>query len=265
MPETKYRMSEELACPSEEQKLSWLRSNLPVIVQPVHDCQNGFDFLCAFVEFIPKADAWTAELRLVYRGEGSYSRQDKKVLNPVGSWLYRSFNYLSFGRTCDINQIAFEGIRFDPKKDELPWKCVSTVDWNGPQEWSKGTKKDVLLHYSLVHHYHLEAEFDGWEKQENSRPILFINTGNHLHGPEDANPELKKVRFERYPVFEGDPDDAEDFGKVLVPHRCNMLTCCRWRGCCCLGHLRRHHHIKLALEDFKELAVWPDTPFAIFN
>jgi hypothetical protein len=147
-----------------------------------------------------------------------------------------------FRRTVDIDQLCFEGadVAGDEKSDSSePWKSMSTEDYNGEQIWNRGVKGEFCCFYALNYHYDLDAGFSQWSKyQDSTRPILNLNTNNHLHGPEDRNPDLKKHVWAEYPVWEGNADDAELFGRTLAVHKCNLFSCFRSNICCCLQKLR---------------------------
>lgn len=185
--------------------------------------------------------------------------------NRFGTWLYRSFNYFSYGRTADIDDLTFKGISFDPDASDL-WQSIHTSDHCGNQTWSQGSKTDFCTFYSLMHHYnadvarselelaspaevvkaleqganvHEPLHFHDWKKGHNlysasvteekapgawfQRPILYLNTQNHLWGQRDLNPRLSKRMWYNYPVFFGNRADAEVYAQKHVPVKSNFF------------------------------------------
>jgi hypothetical protein len=144
----------------------------------------------------------------------------------------------------------------EKESSSQPWNSISTEDYNGEQIWNRGVKGDFCCFFSLNYHYDLDAAFELWGKYEGgTRPILNLNTNNHLHGPEDRNPELLKHQWTSYPVFEGNADDAELYGRAVAVHKCNLLSCFRASWCCCLKHLQPDH---VDPDYFVELPVFED-------
>jgi hypothetical protein len=228
--------SAELTSFSTSDRLTWLRNNLPVIVQPECDIKAGFALVGVFV----RSEGNKIHLRIIYEGEGSYDRRPKRkeILNSFGTLIYRSFNYFTYRRTADIDQLCFENVDFNGVKENA-WKSLSTTDYNGEQSWNRGLKKDFCFCYSFTYHYNLEAEYSKWGKYgDTSRPILYLNTCNHLHGPEDKNPDLSKKFWLDYPVWEGDSQAAELYARNICVHKKNLFSCFRESWCCCCQKLR---------------------------
>lgn len=170
---------------SKSQK-AWLRLSLPIFAQPLVDISKGNGLVGTFVKFEGNA----CHIRVIYEGESTYNRYDPYKENRFGAFLYRSFNYLQYRRTADINQLCID---FDEPSgsNKNIWNSIWSVDGSGIQSWNRGTKRDCCFVYSLMHHYDFEIDFEDWEK-ESSRPIVYLNTGNHLMGSTDLNPQMDK-------------------------------------------------------------------------
>jgi hypothetical protein len=60
----------------------------------------------------------------------------------------------------------------------------------------------------LVRHFHRLVDSDQLELQ-GRRPVIYINTWNHLFSEKDNNPELPKLKYSIYPGYTGARSDAE--------------------------------------------------------
>lgn len=253
-------------------EIAWLRRCLPVFVQPDVDIANGNGLVKVFFQFERQEDSGQLYCRLciVFAGESSYNRVKEVVENTCATVLYRSFNRRTYKRTADINYMEFrcvciEGrgcvahrsssqtcscvsssrrrnVNLDPNA-AVPWTSVFSQDHGGEQQWSQGAKKDVGNWFSLMHHYRVEAAVESWTLRANShRPLVYLNTCNHMIGERDNNPQLSKHEWVEYPFEEGDAEDAFRYVVDHVPTKCNLYSClCFWRarnggGCC-----DRHH------------------------
>lgn len=199
-------------------KLLWLQHNLPVFIQPQFDIRQGNSLRAVFVDFTNDY----VDVSVVYDGEASYNRYHKSVLNVMGSLIYRTFNMLVYGRTADV-----ESLIYDTRHHPTTWDMIYVRDGNGEQNWNNG---DILKlsTFSIFHHYKTTIWRNNWTLYPNTtRPIVYSNTCNHLHGPIDMNPELDMYVSDTYPVYEGNRKDAERFGQTHCRIDFNLITCCR--------------------------------------
>lgn len=68
------------------------------------------------------------------------------------------------------------------------------------------------------------------------RPIIYLNTMNHLMGIENRNKNLAKTIWESFPVFRGTKDDADFFAKAYIPYKPNLFCCfAETCFCCCFN------------------------------
>ena len=181
------------------------------------------------------------------KGEASYNRQSPQHLNRLGTILYRSYNYFQYKRTADINLMVFRGINLDPSAAK-PWKSIWTIDHCGEQTWSRGSRANFLYFYSLDLHYEKEISFEDWKLLETHehepiqppspsapspssqqasyhaicRPLVYLNTNNHLIGATDHNPALPKKYWKHYEVWLGSRNDAEHFARTHLPVKWNL-------------------------------------------
>eukprot|EP00242_Pyramimonas_sp_CCMP2087_P008007 CAMPEP_0198199666 /NCGR_PEP_ID=MMETSP1445-20131203/2885_1 /TAXON_ID=36898 /ORGANISM="Pyramimonas sp., Strain CCMP2087" /LENGTH=276 /DNA_ID=CAMNT_0043869551 /DNA_START=254 /DNA_END=1084 /DNA_ORIENTATION=+ len=217
-------------------EMAWLRQCLPIILQPKLDIQNGYGLVRIFFNFrheVLNNFELICELELVYEGEGCYSRPKPTLHNDCATYGYRAKNLHQYGRTGDINHMQFRGVNVSGTGQ--PWRSVYTVDSSGDQSWSQGNGGDCFSWFSIMKHYQKEVAYDEWQRR-GDRPLLYVNTFNHMMGPRDSNPKMQKFHYERYAVSRGTRDDAERFVKTLLPVKPNfysMMAC--WLWCSILG------------------------------
>jgi hypothetical protein len=207
-----------LNVPDDSFKMEWLRNNLPVMVQPKIDTLTGNRFRAMFVDFKPHY----VHLRTIYDGEASYNRYHKSIINQFGSLLYRTFNMLVYRRTADV-----ESLIYDTRQSPKGWDMIYVRDSNHTQNWNRG---DVLqlFTFSIFYHYKTTAWFNEWELYPGTtRPIVYSNTCNHLHGPKNMNEDMEMKIWDTYPVYEGGYDEAERYAQTVCNVDFNLITCCR--------------------------------------
>ena len=81
----------------------------------------------------------------------------------------------------DIKHLAYEGCRLTSLAEEVrdgpplstssspapsSWRSLHTWDGSGSQRWSRGDKRTFLYFYSLVHHFDLRVQREGWRGWE---------------------------------------------------------------------------------------------------
>ena len=135
----------------------WMLRNAPVLVQPSFDISHGNGLLCGFYHFSP--DSSTVVVSLVYEGEASWEVRHPTAVNAFGSLLYRTHNYRTYGRTADIDHIAYHGCvlqqqvgqggqvsgkQGEDSAGQPDWQLLHTTDFSGLQSWSRGSKARFL-------------------------------------------------------------------------------------------------------------------------
>lgn len=95
--------------------------------------------------------------------------------------------------------------------DGSSWLTIFTPDYCKTQVWNKGDRKNFRSEFQ---EYSTIIPRSAWEFYPNtSRPMLFVNTWNHLHGPINLNPDLQMTTWTTYPVYVG---NAEQFIKTVI-------------------------------------------------
>ncbi|CAI5461106.1 unnamed protein product [Closterium sp. Yama58-4] len=164
------------------------------------------------------ADDLLCELVVVYEGEASYRRQNPYQVNHMATFFYMSFNKIVFGRTADIDYLTVTGVNLSLDPSRKPWRSVRTTDHCGTQTWSQGNKADLAWWLSLFHHYTVDVPYEELQKDEQAkhRPIIYVNTANHLMGETNANPEFPLTTWKHYPLHRGGPPEAELFARRSI-------------------------------------------------
>lgn len=212
-------------------ELAWLRRCLPIFVQPQVDVDNGNGLVKVFFRF--ERDDATARLDcklcIVFAGEASYNRIIPARENCIATLFYRTFNRRTYKRTADINYMEFHNVDLT-LESSTPWASVFTVDHGGEQTWAQGDKADVCCWFSLMHHYREDVGYAEWHK-DGHRPLVYLNTCNHMIGERDNNASLAKREWSDYAFQLGDAEDAFHYAVAHVPTKCNLYSlCCFWKA-----------------------------------
>ncbi|GJP50113.1 hypothetical protein CLOM_g9253 [Closterium sp. NIES-68] len=164
------------------------------------------------------ADDLLCELVVVYEGEASYRRLKPHQVNHMATFFYMSFNKLVFGRTADIDYLTITGVNLSLDPNLKPWRSVRTTDHCGTQTWSQGNKANLAWWLSLFHHYTVDIPYDKLQKDEEAehRPVIYVNTANHLMGETNANPHFPLTTWRHYPLHRGGPPEAELFARKSI-------------------------------------------------
>jgi len=150
----------------------WLQANLPVFVQCNVDIIHGNKLLAVFYWF--SEDSSVCTLKLIYECESSFSCRNYLNYNSFGSYCYRSWNYLNYLRTADVDYLQFTGVDLRNKS----WTHLNTRDFSADQTFNVGNKlSSFLLNYSLVYHYFIDLKQCYW-KPYNDPNSNSINIGN---------------------------------------------------------------------------------------
>lgn len=171
--------------------------------------------------------------------------EKKEKENMFATFLYRSYNRKMYGRTADIDYLEYKDVSFS--RCAMPWKSIFTTDHAGNQGWSAGDIGNVLSWFSLMRHYSKTVTYDKWQKyQSTHRPLLYVNTCNHMWGEVDHNPDLIKHVWSRYHFQEGDNHDALEFAQKYIPTKWNLYSifcfCFARNGGRCCDRISQHEN-----------------------
>lgn len=78
----------------------------------------------------------------------------------------------------------------------------------------------------MMHHYKADIHYKSWKKgtSQSHRPIVFLNTCNHLIGEYDINVSLTKFEWSDYPIAPGNFEGANAYAKMHIPTKCNLYS-----------------------------------------
>jgi hypothetical protein len=161
-----------------------------------------------------------------------------------------------YGRTADIKRITFHQVNIDfdfasakiTKDDQhrlkvdsnsvLPWHHVTSPDFSFAQSFRAGDAVHCCFcgfeWFAFYKHYAHSQTIEDWSLLESYRPLLHLNTCNHMFSPHDNNPDLPKHMYTTYPVLKGSRATAEIFGRHFVPNRPHLwMPCLYARAQCC--------------------------------
>ncbi|PNV75756.1 surface adhesion protein Lsa23 [Leptospira inadai] len=145
--------------------------NLPVLIQPEKDILAGNGLLTTYCksEITPSG----VELRI------TYVFQDEIHPNLMKDFFYRIYRRFKYGRTADIESIR---VKLNPEGN------LSEIDLTNVYSSDQIFLQDPVEHYDSILKP-TQMEF------RNLRPVLFVNTWNHMFGEKDTNPDLPKMEI----------------------------------------------------------------------
>ena len=221
-----------------EEQWKWVKACAPIFVQPRIDVQKN-PLLAVFFDFQVHG---SCEVILILAGESSYSSRHVCHENRIATIFYRSHNYRTYGRTCDVNYLEYQGVSLN----QQDWSHLFTTDYSGQQTWAHGHRGHIPWWFTLMRHYRATVPLGEWEylSEFQSRPLVFMNTCNHLMSEKDTNPSLEKTLWIHYPCFLGTKADALKFAKDKVPTK---------------AHLWRNHSHQLLISSYDQFLV--EKPF----
>ena len=168
---------------------------LPIFAVPVQDGQQGNGIEAVFVHVAGDQ----VELQVVFRDE-----DHPNLVVDLGYDLYRWYEY---HRVHDVEGLRYDYRDFSGSDAPLPQVLAFPGTYSGQQEW------DVFLAE------HESAQFDAsafeWQA---GRPVIYLNTWNHLYSNANNNDQLSLEFVADYPIYKGDRGAVQQlFEDVWVP------------------------------------------------
>ena len=189
---------------------------LPVVKQPLADTiNNGVVRIYADTTHgLKTVNCW-----VVFRCEDAVNHLGTP--DPFVSSLYHAYNFRTFGRTADLESFTIEYDKFGAASG------VSFGSYSGSQHWSHGCGEIKVGSAVLHSEVSPIVIFDDGLKQdpdempiervdtENGRPVVFVNTPNHLMSTTDTNEGKFEFRsYESPSLFKvGGMHKAEEYAK----------------------------------------------------
>ncbi|GAQ92068.1 hypothetical protein KFL_009160040 [Klebsormidium nitens] len=198
-----------------ERERAWLARCAPIFMQPEVDVRKGNGLVKLFFEFQHDGQGrLCCDLVVVLESEESYPRFNLEARNPIATTFYRSFNKLKFGRTADLNYLTFRGVDLQPESP-LPWASIYSFDHSGDQSLMHGNKGSCGPWFSLFYHYKKDVSYGEWQRK-GDRPLVYLNTQNHMMGEVNRNPDLPLKAWETYLLGVGSQATAEAYARHHV-------------------------------------------------
>ncbi|RHX80191.1 surface adhesion protein Lsa23 [Leptospira yasudae] len=173
--------------PTFSPNLECSEKEIPLLIQPEHDIEDGNRLEVVYCNQRETPSGKRIELSLVFQDE-RHPAKWKDVLYRI----YRGFKY---GRNKDIESFR---LQFS-KTGELSTVHLKNV-YSGEQRFNE----DPVQHFDSV----LKAE---QLRKEEGKPVLFINTWNHMFSEKDQNPELAKKKLQGIELRTGSREELDAF------------------------------------------------------
>lgn len=161
---------------------------LPVLQVPRLDLDRGISVAGAFVS---RRSAQDVEVTILFEDEA----------HPIGllDRVYRAIRWRKHHRVMDIETIHYRG-------------GLAAIDLDDVYAGAQRFDVTVARHENGVFP---RAEFE----LRGGRPVLYVNTWNHLFGPRPTNPDLEQVAVADYPVYAGSRADCEALFEAVYEGR----------------------------------------------
>ena len=184
--------------PAAPLRLDLIRENnvLPVFVIPKKDGEvYGNKIEAVFVS----DDQDRTEITVVF--------SDESHPNRIVDKLYRTYRYFRHGRTKDVESFYLKYSIPALNQCEIPDSIEFPGSYSAAQQWNR----------FFQHHYHHETVLQEFQTLA-GRPIIYINTWNHLFSEQDTNAKISlddTLLVLDYPMYIGSRKDVE---KIIKGH-----------------------------------------------
>ncbi|TGM57835.1 surface adhesion protein Lsa23 [Leptospira adleri] len=160
---------------------------LPIFVQPENDIDDGNSLEVVYCSARETPSGKRIELSLVF--------QDERHPSPWKDFVYRIYRKFRYGRSKDIESLR---VQFSEKGE---WSAIHLKNvYSGDQTFDA----DPVSHLDSI----LKPDL---MKLENKRPILYVNTWNHMFSETDRNPGLPKKTWSDFEIRFGTREDLDGF------------------------------------------------------
>ncbi|MBM9577924.1 hypothetical protein JWG45_12275 [Leptospira sp. 201903070] len=160
---------------------------LPIFVQPRKDIDDGNSLEVVYCSARETSSGKRIELSLVFR--------DERHPSPWKDFIYRIYRKFRYGRSKDIESLR---VQFSQKGE---WSAIHLKNvYSGDQTFDTDPVKhlDSILKPDLM-------------KLEKKRPILYVNTWNHMFSETDQNPTLEKKTLSDFEIRFGAREALDNF------------------------------------------------------
>ncbi|MBM9500570.1 hypothetical protein JWG44_09960 [Leptospira sp. 201903071] len=160
---------------------------LPIFVQPENDIADGNPLEVVYCSARETQSGKRIELSLVFR--------DERHPSPWKDFIYRIYRKFRYGRSKDIESLRIQ------LSQSGEWNAIHLKNvYGGDQVFNS----DPVEHFDSI----LKP---GPVTLEGKRPILFVNTWNHMFSEKDSNPSLSKKKVADYEIRFGTREALDGF------------------------------------------------------
>ncbi len=173
---------------------------LPIFLLPEIDIKNGNELVAVFISKRQKNEL---SITVIFKDEDHPS--------AITDFLYDIYRRFKYHRTMDVETFYY---RY-PEKNDKGIPIPKSIYFHGTYS------KNQIFSPKSVKHYTADIPFESFLKSKNPlckkkkidtlfpRPLIFINTWNHMFGERNNNLNLKLVTIANYPVYYGNREDVE--------------------------------------------------------
>ncbi len=203
----------------------------PIFLQPSIDLPRN-EIKAVFVD-----ESSPRLYSVVFAGEDAVDACSDQICD-VATTFYKAYNKVSWGRMADIERfhIAFSNgkpnkLRLDSFSKEQTWfhgdaKPFVIPDDTIPRIVGK-VIEDVCGRIPKIvqfeDSYSVDFDWDNVETVPSGRPMIYVNTPNHLFGVKNNNEGMKLTAVSDYAFYMGGDADAEDYARKHIDHEPNEL------------------------------------------
>ncbi len=154
----------------------------PIFILPADDSRNSISSV--FINQTCSGDRLTSEITVVF--------SDEDHPNGLIDLLYDGYRQMKYGRSADVETFTIHSQHGVIEK--IDFKHVYAAD--------------QTFYFAQVQHYDATPAGSTFE-YEGNRPVIYINTWNHMFSETDNNPALQKLIIRTYPTYPGSRMDVE--------------------------------------------------------
>ncbi len=186
---------------------------LPVFLLPEVDIKNGNGLVAVF---IAKTQGNDLSITVIFKDEDHPS--------PITDFFYDIYRRFKYHRTMDVETFFYkyngkrrenESSKTTKSREKFSVPIPTSISF--PRTYSK----DQIFFCKNVKHYSADIPFNNFlimksepcKKKKSGerypRPLIFVNTWNHMFGERNNNLDLKLATIANYPVYYGSREDVE--------------------------------------------------------
>ncbi len=175
---------------------------LPIFLLPEVDIKNSNDLVAIFISKTKKNEL---SITVIWK--------DEDYPSPITDFFYDIYRRFKYHRIMDVETFFYKYDNSFPSDTTVP--VPKSIFFPGTYS------RDQVFLCKNVKHYSAEIPFKNFlimksgqcskKKAGNGypRPLIFINTWNHMFGERNNNLDLKLATISDYPVYYGSREDVE--------------------------------------------------------